>query len=257
MSATDHTAARATFLVSRFGKFEDVTTEMAQRELLELGEPAIPALLAALADPKNGWTAAKVLGQIGVAAPEVIAALRPLASSLWHAMALGMLGDLDWLSEQEPAVACLGLTARLKAVCYEGASPPGLSYAPLEAWLDRSGTQGLALVEKELEPGRSYIGIQAADVDEAVRGLASGYAVIRWHAAAVLRNRRLGKEAGRRALPALALALADPHPFVRRIAVLSIEAWKSAAKPFYKAVEKLVDDPDETARFVAARLLGR
>jgi len=67
---------RAAYLVTRFDVHEGVTSEQAQTELLKLGKAAVGALVGALADPKTGWTAARVLGQIGVATPAVIAALR-------------------------------------------------------------------------------------------------------------------------------------------------------------------------------------
>lgn len=42
---------RAAFLVTRFGSYEGVTTEDAQRELLALGADAVDALTGALSDP--------------------------------------------------------------------------------------------------------------------------------------------------------------------------------------------------------------
>jgi len=90
-------------------------------------------------------------------------------------------------------------------------------------------------------------------VTEALSGLSSKHAIVRWHAASVLGERRLGVAAGKRILPALQRALSDAHPTVRRLAVLSILAWKGAAKPYLAAIDALRSDPDESVRDVATR----
>ncbi len=243
---------RAAFLVTRFGQFEGVTTEKAQRELLAMGGAAIDVLVKALSDKKEGLTAARVLGQIGIATPRVIAALRKRADELWFAMALGMLGDFEWLSKQKPATAVHGLTARLKAITAGGAPRP-LDYAPLEAWLAKN-RKGRSLVEQELAPGRSFVSIQKSDVDEAVRALSSPFPVVRWHAASVLRERELGAAAGAKALPALAGVLGDKHALVRRLAVLSLSYWKAASKPYHAAIRAMKKDSDPVVRDVAAKI---
>lgn len=243
---------RAAFLVTRFGVFEGITSEKAQHELLAMGTAAVDALVGALPHKKNGWTAAKVLGQIGVATPTVISALRKRADELWFAMALGMLGDFEWLSKQLPATAAYGLTAPLKAIT-AGGTPRPLDYAPLEAWL-ATNPKGRSLVEHELAPGRSFVDVQTSDVDEAVRALSSPFAVVRWHAASVLGERGLGAAAGAKVLPALARVLGDKHALVRRLAVLSITRWKAAAKPYHAAIRAMKEDSDPVVRDVAARL---
>ena len=44
--------------------------------------------------------------RVGVSRPELVVALRRRApKSHWHATALGMLGDFDWLAQQPPVVA--------------------------------------------------------------------------------------------------------------------------------------------------------
>lgn len=239
---------RAAFLVTRFGQFEGVTSEQAQRELLAMGSSAHEALIGALADKEDGWTAAKVLGQIGIVTPEVIAVLRKRADELWFAMALGMLGDFAWLSKRAPATAVYGLTARLKAITTGGAPTP-LDYAPLEAWLTKN-PKARSRVEQELAPGRSYVDIERGDVDEAIRGLSSRFAVVRWHAASVLGDRQLGGKV----LPALAGVLTDKHALVRRLAVLSLSSWKAAAKPYHAAIRAMKNDSDPVVRDVAARI---
>lgn len=242
--------ARAAFLVTRFSQFEGVTSEQAQRELLAMGASAHEALIGALADKEDGWTAAKVLGQIGIATPQVIAGLRKRADELWFAMALGMLGDFEWLSKRAPETAVYGLTARLKAITAGGAPRP-LDYGPLEAWLAKN-PKGRAAVEEELAPGSSYVDIEKNDVHEAIRGLSSRFAVVRWHAASVLGDRQLG--AGAKVLPALASVLSDKHALVRRLAVLSLSYWKAAAKPYHAAIRAMKDDSDAVVRDVASRL---
>lgn len=241
---------RAAFLVTRFGQFEGVTSEQAQRELLPMGASAHEALIGALADKEDGWTAAKVLAQIGIATPEVITALRKRADELWFAMALGMLGDFAWLSKRAPATAVYGLTARLKAITAGGAPRP-LDYAPLEAWLTKN-PKARSRIEQELAPGRSYVDIEKSDVDEAIRGLSSRFAVVRWHAAAVLGDRQLGS--GAKVLPALVSVFDDKHALVRRLAVLSVSRWKAASKPYHAAIRAMKDDSDAVVRDVAAKI---
>ena len=130
-----------------------------------------------------------------------------------------------------------------------------LDYRRLEAFLDDSGHKTRALVEAELAPGRSYLEIGRADVPEALRGLSSRHPVVRWHAASVLEHRGLGVAAGKEILPRLRRALADPHPIVRRLAVLSIAYWKNAATPYLPAIEALKEDPDEAVRDAVAHVL--
>lgn len=248
-------AERAVFLVSRFGCFEGVNSEYAQQALLALGPDAVPALIAGLSHPKNGWTAAKVLGQIGMATPEITLALRARAGEHWFARALGMLGDHAWLAQQGGEAAVHGLCARLKAISSSGVRWP-LDYRPLEVYLDTADAEVVASVEEELEPGSSYVGIAKDDIDEAVRGLQNRHAVIRWHAACLLGERGLGEDVGKRVLPLLAERLADPHPIVRRLAVLAISDWKQAGRPYYGDIQRLSEDPDEIVRRMVKHVLS-
>ncbi len=248
---------QAAYLVTRLGKYDGITSEDAQRRLQWLGKTAAPALLSVLDDPDVGWVAAKLLGHLEKPSKKVIAALRAgVAQTLWHPLALGMLGDDVWLATQDVEVAVLGLTARMKAIT--GLHPkPELSYGALEAWLDGADPEGVARVERELAPGQSYMDIKARDVDEALRGLTSPHAVVRWHAASVLGNRALGKKAAARVPAALAAALEGAHPYVRRLSVLSLGWWKAAGAPYRAEVERLAeDDPDETVRGAAQHALG-
>lgn len=250
---------RAAVLVGRFGQYTGITSEDAQRGLLELGPTAEPALCATLTHPKHGWIAAKLLGQLGAASPEAIAALRRGApASAWFAKALGMIGDVDWLRTQgDPSVAAQGLVAPLLAVTGPGASPRALDYAPLAGWLATVDAPGVALVEAALKPGRTFAAITVDDVAEALRGLGAAHAVIRWHAASVLGDRSLGEEIAQRMLPALAEVLTDPHPVVRRLAALSLGRWQDQAAPYRPALEARVDDPDLLVRKAVARALSR
>ncbi len=245
---------RARLLVTRFGCYEGITTEDAQRELLALGGVAVPAVVDALADPECGWTAAKVLGQIGVSTPEAIAALRERAEGHWCAKALGMLGDHAWLETQPPAVAVNGLCAPLQAITAGVAKP--LDYRPLERFLDAADVETHALVDNALAPGSSYVEMRASDLDEAICGLGSDHAVVRWHAASLVGERALGSSVGKQVLPLLVQRLSDANPLVRRLAVLSIDRWK-ATKRHQATIEALRDDPDEVVARIAAAVLDR
>ncbi|MBL8918780.1 MAG: HEAT repeat domain-containing protein [Myxococcaceae bacterium] len=233
--------------MTRFGVFEGVTSEVAQKELLAMGKPAVPALLGALRDKTHGWTAARVLGQLGLSTPEVIAALRKRGDELWFSMALGMLGDHDWLAKQAPLTAVRGLTARLKAIT-RGGPPRPLDYRPLEGWLETNPKERKR-VEDELAPGRSYVRIEKSDVDEALRALGSPFAVVRWHAASVLGDRRL--RSARVILPRLVALFDDRSALVRRLAVLSVTRWKAAAKGHLPAIRALKHDTDPVVRSIA------
>lgn len=255
-TATRPPEERARFLVSRLDKFDGVDTETAQKELLAMGGSAVAALTAAVGNPKLGPTAARVLGEIDVPDPNAIAALRENAGKqLWYPMALGMLGDHEWLAAQSSNIAIVGLCARLKAIASRGRAHP-LDYSLLERFLDSAEPAQRKAVERELEPGTSYVQIVASDAAEAVRGMQSPHAVIRWHAAAVARDRSLGVQVGRQLLPALAQCLSDRHGLVRRLAVLSISDWKAAAKPYRPAIEALRNDRDQTVRRIVEHVLN-
>lgn len=259
-AVTGHAPAdQAAFLVTRFDCHGDgVTSEDAQRQLLVLGEEAVPALLSVVDNERTGWLAAKLLGTIGCATTKVIAALREQATcGSWHARALGMLGDDEWLANAEdPAVAVAGLTAPLKATTTAERTPP-LSYRALEAYLDDADIKARTRAEQELQPGRSFAKLGPDGVDEALRALSSKHAVIRWHAASLLGNRGLGKAAGKLILPALAEVLLDDHALVRRLAVLAISRWKGASKPYRAAIAALENDPDGTVRKIVSYALGK
>ncbi len=68
--------------------------------------------------------------------------------------------------------------------------------------------------------------------------------MIREHAVLVLGDRRLGKRASERILPALALRLQDRNANVRRLAVLAITYWKKIAKPYASQIRKMFNDQD-------------
>lgn len=239
---------RAAYLVTRFGSVDGVSREDAERELLAMGPGAVDALVSVVPDLEHGWQAAKLLGEIGISNAAVLSALRARVDQHWCTAALGMLGDHAWLAQQTPEVAVDGLVAPLRAGGLRGR----LDYRPLEAHLDGE-PRARKLAEQALAPGRSYAAIAVSDVDEAMRGLASGHDVVRWHAAAVLGERSLGAAAGKRILPALAAVLGDRNALVRRLAVLSLSYWKAAARPHFAAMRALRRDPDPVVRSVAAQ----
>ena len=125
-------------------------------------------LLTVLDHPQNGWTAAMLVGNIGIGRPDLIEALRRRArKSHWHASALGMLGDYAWLSKQPPEVTVHAMVAPLKAIC--AGRPRPLDYRPIEQFLDNAEQRLRKRIEKELEPGSSYVSAAKTDVPEALR----------------------------------------------------------------------------------------
>jgi hypothetical protein len=242
-------SARAAALAAQLGT---AGSETASRDLVRLGARAVPALVAVLDDAEAAGSAARLLGMIGVANPSTLEALRArIGDGYWPAASLGYLGDFDWLlANGDEGSIVTALTTALRAW---KAVP--LAYLRLEAFLEGASRTARRSVERELAPGASYVEIKSRDVPEALRGLASKHAVVRWHAASVLGERSLGAANGKRILPALERALADRHPLVRRMAVLSISRWKAAAGPHLAAIEKLLHDRDATVRDTAAYVL--
>lgn len=126
---------------------------------------------------------------------------------------------LDWLP-QETVVAAM--TAPYNGFRDDAVDPLPLDYHPLEGFLERHPTYEPTLAAYR-RVGTTSCQIRPYEVDEAIRGLASPYALVRYHAVDVLGNRRLGPRAGKRALPALADVMArDLVTSVRRAAVFSL-----------------------------------
>lgn len=226
--------------------------EAAQRALRAFGPAAIPALLSLLERTSTQCEAARLLGEIGAATPEAMAALRahalkpvPRSSNRhlaqagrnWCASALAHLGDSAWLLEQAQAGAlsdeCVaqGLSSPYGAFRNHALDPLPLDYRPIES-LPAVRPALLPLVEKWLRPGSGTCTLRPHEVDEAVRGLHSPLTVVRQHAAMALGDRALGAEAGARAVPLLARAVAhDGDETVRYLAVLALDYWRGEAAP--------------------------
>ncbi|MEC7520956.1 MAG: hypothetical protein VYE22_13865 [Myxococcota bacterium] len=147
----------------------------------------------------------------------------------------------------------LGIIAPLRGA-HEILRP--LDYRPLEAWLTAGTDERRARVEKELSPGSGGARIAPSDVEEALRGSTSEHAVVRWHGCSALMWREVAASKADRVLPALAARLEDPHPLVRRVAVLGLEMWKGQAAPYHAAIAKWRDDPDEIVRHIADGITG-
>jgi hypothetical protein len=131
-------------------------------------------------------------------------------------------------------------------------APRQLDYGPLVRVAEERPEcrSGLA---KELAPGHGYCRITAGEVDEALRGVASPLELVRRHAVGVLGERALGVQIARRVLPALSsVALDDPDPVVRRIAVVSLHYWHRESRPYLDTGRAALADPDPTVRAAAA-----
>lgn len=237
--------------------------EQAREQLCAIGAPAVPALLARL-QARGEWWVAALLGRIGVATPDAIAALRrqverrgDAPEQAWAARALAFLGDGEWLFEQlgrRPETALAGLCAPYRASRDD--TRAGLDYALLERLLSAAPKRADAAREA-LAPGTSYCRLRADEIDAALRGLASTHAFVRAHAAAIMGDRGLGEAAGARLLPALAERIArDPDPQVRWFATLSLGDWKREAWPWRASLEAARSDGDERVRAAAQAALA-
>ncbi|WP_422088287.1 DUF4303 domain-containing protein [Variovorax sp.] len=266
---------RVGWLIGRLGRFDGrpVDSEDAGKWLVDIGAPAVPALLELLARPRGklGWEAARMLGHIGLATPEVLAALRnklhapgDKSTHDWCAATLAYLGDSDWLFEQlaawhddaeRAAVAVRGLCAPYSA--FRDPTPVTLDYRPLETLLSRCAAIA-EVVHEKLSPGSSYCTLRPGEVGEALRGMVSPHAFVRRHAVCVVDDRGLGPAAGERILPALADRLAhDEDADVRWQAARSLVAWKRAALPWHAVVQRAaLHDADDRVREAARECLA-
>jgi hypothetical protein len=244
--------------MSDLGEHED--------QIAKLGEAAIDPLIAALKDVEHGTTAARLLGRIGVADAKVIRALRrevgkPNYLGNWSARSLGLLSDGEYLlkladENMTRKNAISGLATPLQGWADSAANHIPLDYRLLERLLDKKCRKCNHLAKEELKPGCTYCHIQSADIDEALRGLTSRHVMIRQHAVCVLGERSLGKAAAKRVLPVLAERLNDPHPNVRRLALLSISDWKGEAKLYRDELKKRLKDSDADVRYTAKYVLA-
>ncbi|MEW9527412.1 DUF4303 domain-containing protein [Microbispora sp. NPDC049125] len=226
-------AERVAYYVSRLEAFSGpVNSEEAESALRALGPAAFPALIPMLAVEDRAWKAAKLLADIGRPDDDVVRALdagltrHEGADQSWVAAALSRLGRLDLVLDKvdrlpEEAVV-RAVAAPYTSFRNHVVAPPRLDYRPLEDVIERWPTYVPALAE-ELKPGRGYCDITVDEVDEAVRGLASQYVIVRRHAASVLGERSLGAAVARRVLPLLCrTGSRDADATVRRLAILSL-----------------------------------
>ncbi|MBU4612363.1 DUF4303 domain-containing protein [Achromobacter sp. GG226] len=214
---------------------ETIDGEEAERWLIAHGEAAAPLMITRLADPEKAWDAALVLGLSGCASDEVLAALRkamldtayPEDARNWAASALGHLRDHDWLLSQADDAALLpfviqGCTAPFSGFRDRAAQPAPLDYRPLERLL-QSHPAALKPVGEAMKPGTGTCEITPGEVAEALRGLQSPHAPVRWHAAIVLGEPYLGDDAIALARPALkAASLKDTNGKVAKMAKASL-----------------------------------
>ena len=227
-----------------------------EKRILKLGEQAVAGLIALLDNERDGWMAASLLGRLGVRSPRILDELRRRLDgkggiSESCARALARLGDTEFVmsvvsDEAKQQHAIHGIVSLLK----ESSISP-LDYRPMEKLLNSGSEHVASLIHEELAPGASLIEIKPSGIDEAMRGLRSEHAIIRQHAVQVLGDRGLGHAASEIVLPALAERLQDENADVRRLALLSLAEWKSAAKPYHEEMRKRLNDPDGLVRSTA------
>jgi HEAT repeat protein len=231
-----------------------------QKKILRSGERAIPGLIAMLDNERDGPMAASLLGRLGDGRSDVVAELRKRFTghggvSESSARALARLGEIEFLvnsadDKAKRQQAIHGIVSLLK----ENSVSP-LDYRPVDELLN-FGPEGVAeIVNEESEPGSSLIQIKPSDIGEALRGLQSDHIIVRQHAVRVLGDRSLGSEASKVVLPALAEQLEDDNADVRRLALLALSYWKSAAKPYHDEMRKRMRDNDGNVRATATYVL--
>lgn len=230
-------------------------------QILALGADAIDPLILKLTDEDDQMMAARLLGSLGIRDQRVIRSLRKhtrqhSGMAEFSSMALFELGDLDYLLHlaklaETRTHAVMGI---LKCVSGNNdlfRSIP-LDYRPVECLLNMKKAAITREVNRQIPVTGQFA---SSDVDEAIRGLSSAYAVIRRHAVSTLADRGLRPKEAKRILPLIAEHLHDPDPNVRRSTLLSLSLWKSAAEPYRAMMKALQKDKDPEVRSFARYIL--
>ncbi|WP_158087216.1 DUF4303 domain-containing protein [Mycobacterium aquaticum] len=162
--------------------------ERALSLLQESGADAVPVGIAALGHHETAWIGAKLLADLGLATPEVMAALwaaLPLRGNAhdWVATALGRLGaGLEVLARRDlPAESrAAAVAAPYSSFRAHGRAHPPRDYVLLAAGL--ADPTVAAMVAEALQLGRGYCTLDAADLPGVRPGLDHCEPVIRRHA---------------------------------------------------------------------------
>lgn len=273
--ARQSVAEQVRYAISRFGVFTPpMTSEEAVARLVELGAAAVPALIAAMAAPEHGGTAAMTLAKIGAPAAEpAVAALRSHLernsdASRWAAIALARLGRLDELA----ALAAPAGGARRRsgdgdddsgdddddrrdlAIRGLAAGRPD-SYPHLAALLERRDSGLTTMVANALRPGSAAYAPSPAALPVLAAVAASPHAILRRDVACALSKDALESVAPRCAA-LLAGMLRDGDVEVRRLAALNLGFIGRAARTHVEALRALLEDPEPKVAEAARHALG-
>jgi hypothetical protein len=229
--------------------------------IIKLGAAAVPMLLEMLGDAEQGWNAAYLLGRIGIAEPRVIEALRKRMKNKKQAdgqtaIALALLGDVDHVlklaaSPSTRSAAIDGLTSLYSSDVNDCQRKIQLDFRPLEKLLEIVDEKSVAA---SLDASSS-LEITAADVSEALRGIASTHTAVREQALRIFGARRLDAKSGAKILPAVAACLADRKASVRKLALFALAEWKKAAKPYEADIRKCTKDSNAEVVYAAKHCL--
>jgi hypothetical protein len=214
------------YLIGRLNKYGGaIHGADAEQRLVEIGSPAVPALLGLLTDDDRWRRTAQLLARIGDARAAVLAGLRakvePGPANHWAPGALALLGDDEWLWGRLPAPeAVAGLCFPYTCARDASVNPRRLDYGLLAALLDHSPEVAL-IVEDRLGPEQPASEIRPSELDTVLAALEHRHPVVRRHAAWILGPARARD---RRVEPALRRRLDDEDPRVRRAAELSLQS---------------------------------
>lgn len=169
--------------------------------LVQCGAAALPGLVRVVRGQEHrpgAVTAARLLAQINIDTPEVIAALDALMRSedeeltarSWAASALARMGRSDLIltrvRELPAEVVATGITNPFRSFRDRGAFR-SLDYGPLETVL-REHPHLEPTLEKNLKPGVGYCALRSEEIPVAQAALASPWNVIRTHARIALED---------------------------------------------------------------------
>lgn len=174
------------------GPDNELGRERGTELLLDTGPAAVPVGIAALGHRETAWAGAKLLADLNIATPDVLGALwasLPLRGNAhdWVATALGRLGaGLEVLARTElPAASrAAAVAAPYRSFRDHGRGHPPLDYTLLAAGL--ADPTVAPIVSEDLQPGRGYCTLDAADLPGVRPGLEHAEPVIRRHAVIVL-----------------------------------------------------------------------